>query len=209
MRALFGMARPLSRSRVAGPVPPFVVAAGDLLGDSDLGNVALRQDFGADDRVGCDEVPFSLLQRAFAEENLLGDAELADVVQAGRTLDGAACIRLPTNFRGEQGREPADAIAVLSGDVLTNIRSDGHSLEHFLACAIEFTLKYLYLQLRFCSIKFGPVCPGSKHGAIKIAFERREVRNGRVQVNCLEMGAQIAHCFKRKFTFTDCVVGLR
>ncbi len=111
--------------------------------------------------------------------------------------------------RGEQGREPADAIAMLSGDVLANIGSDGHSLEHFLACAIEFTLKHLYLQLGFRSIKFGPIRTGSKHGAIKIAFERCEARNGRVQVDCLEVGAQIAHCIKCKFTFTDCVVGLR
>ena len=98
---------------------------------------------------------------------------------------------------------------MLSRNILANVGCDCHALKHFLTRAIKFTLEYLRSQLGFRPVKFSAVWSKTKNGAIKTAFERREIRNGRVQVNRFKVAAQIALRLKRALAITNYVVRLR
>ena len=57
------MRLPLSLDWVAFAVPPFVVVAGDFLGETELGDVALGEELGSDGGVSGDEVALRLPKR--------------------------------------------------------------------------------------------------------------------------------------------------
>ena len=94
--------------RIAAAVPAFVVPAADLDGDLDQRLVAvLRQPLEhgcADDGMGADDVEFLGRQCARLVQNVLGDADLADVVQGGRGGDEADLVLGQTVYIGLFGQ---------------------------------------------------------------------------------------------------------
>ena len=87
---------------VPGSVPPFVMAASDLLSDSHLWNITRRQDLGPNQRVKGDEMPLRLPERLVVEKDLVRDSDLADVVETGRNIQCIAGIAVPTDLLGEE-----------------------------------------------------------------------------------------------------------
>ena len=94
--------------RIAAAVPALVVPAADLDGDLDQRLVAvLRQPLEhgcADGGMGADDVEFLGRQCARLVQNVLGDADLADVVQGGRGGDEADLVLGQTVYIGLFGQ---------------------------------------------------------------------------------------------------------
>src|SRR5258707_141729 len=96
--------------RIAFTIPPLVMMQRDFLCNSQMGNVALREHLGTDDRVGGDEFALRVLELLRIEENAVGNSDLADVVKTACHLESAAGIGFPTEIRGEEGGQAANAI---------------------------------------------------------------------------------------------------
>ena len=72
--------------RVAGAVPPFVVAAGDFLGDAELGDLAAGQNLSTYTRMNFDELHFSFTKRLLVQKNFFGNANFSNVMKPGGNI---------------------------------------------------------------------------------------------------------------------------
>jgi len=111
--------------RVAGPVPALVVGEGDLLGDAQELGLPAGQDVGAGGRVALDGVELGGCQRTGLEQDGVGDADLADVVQRGCFAEQAGLGGGKAQGRREPVRGHADTASVLGGDVVAVLAHQG------------------------------------------------------------------------------------
>ena len=81
MRAASGISLALQALRIAAAVPALVMAAGDLLGHLHERRLGAGEDARADRRVGLHVRPLGRVELAGLQQDLVGDAHLAHVVQ--------------------------------------------------------------------------------------------------------------------------------
>ena len=113
MRASSGMASPLQALGVALAVVPLVVIQD--AGEQVLDRVEVGQDAVADDDVLLDVLELLVGQRPALGEDVVADADLADVVQQAGEVDVAQLVLLQAELAPELDGRPRHALAVAVG----------------------------------------------------------------------------------------------
>ena len=128
---------PHDSARVAGAVPALVVVERDLLRHLQDGEGALAEDLGAHLGVLLHHLPLGGGQLARLEEDLVGDADLADVVQRRGAPEQRGLVLAEAEAAGDQRGGPANALGVLVGGVVAVLGGDGEPLERLEAGFLE------------------------------------------------------------------------
>jgi hypothetical protein len=114
-----------------------VVRQGDLLGHPQQWHAAAGQDLRAHDRMRLDDVELARRERRRLQEDRVGDADLADVVEGRGALDRPR-VRLGQAERArEEAGEPADATGVLAGVVVAVLGGTREALDDLEVRAVE------------------------------------------------------------------------
>ena len=95
---------------IPGPVDALVARAGALADDGM--EVELREDVVRRKWMGLDDCPFRLMKRAPLAENLLGDADLADVVKERSDLDGLELLAAVPELLRQRNGNRRDAVEI-------------------------------------------------------------------------------------------------
>ena len=102
MRADSGMAQRADPPRIPRPVPPLVMAQGDVAGHLQDGRLRAVEHLRPDDRVRLHHLELVLRQLARLLEDRVGDADLAQVVHRGGHADVLDPLGRPAQDLGEQ-----------------------------------------------------------------------------------------------------------
>ena len=134
--------------RIAAAVPALVVGERDLLGHHQQLVGAAREDPRADRRVQLHRR--ELLGRVLAglQQQVVGDADLADVVQPRRVADERRLGWIHAELEREQLARPADPVGVLPGRVVAVLGREREAVEHLELRVLELAraLHYALVQ---------------------------------------------------------------
>lgn len=111
----FGDVAPGEPLGVAAAIPALVVPQRDLGGHLEHRDLGVAQDLRADARMGVHDGALLFGEAARLLEDVVGDADLADVVHGGRLFDALTPARRLAQGFGQHAGEGADAQDVLAG----------------------------------------------------------------------------------------------
>ena len=112
IRAVSGIVVAGEAVRIAGAVPPLVVEGRDLLGRLEDVRPAPGEDRAPDLGMRLDDVELLATQRAGLEQDRIGDADLADVVQECRLTDQLHRLPVEAELEGDAGSHVRDPVRV-------------------------------------------------------------------------------------------------
>ena len=115
--------------RVAVAVPALVVGAGDLLGHAHDVRARARQQLGADRRVAAHELAVLGRERAGLQQDGVGHADLAHVVQQARVAQRLGLGRGHAQLQPEALAHAADALEVQAGLLVARLGGLGEAVD--------------------------------------------------------------------------------
>jgi hypothetical protein len=123
---------------VAGAIPVFVVGEGDLFSQFENGAGAAGEDGGADGHVSLDLGVLVWSQAAGFEQDLVGSANFAEVVEGrGQTYHFDLVLR-ESQLGGDERGKPPDPPSVAAGGVIAVFAREGEAFDYLPLRGFEF-----------------------------------------------------------------------
>ena len=136
-------------TRVALTVPAFMVRQGDQVRQLHQFRLAVLEHSCPLQRVRVDDVALVGGQRAGFVQDLIGNCNLADVMQTGGLPQEFNIAWFPTEPRGELGAQVADALGVFARVGIAEFGSNRQALDHLDVRGLQFVGARLHQRLEF------------------------------------------------------------
>ena len=129
--------------RVARAVVLLVVAECDQRAHAHVFGCAALQDLVPDHRMTPHDVPLRRVELRRLEQDLVGDADLADVVQRRGELDGFRLVVVETDRVGDEARVARHADQVIAGFLVAKFARAREAQQRLLLALAHFTRRVL------------------------------------------------------------------
>ncbi len=141
-------------ARVAAAVPPLVVTGGDHRRHLQHRRAAASEQARPERGVAFHHVVLLRGQVSALEQDVVGDGDLADVVQRGRLAQTPDLLRAHSQTRADLRRKHSDSLRVLKGAVVAVLDRDGQQLQGLRARVVELARSLHDLALeRSCAVE--------------------------------------------------------